>query len=334
MDADQQQQQAQHIPARPVQVKLVLLGESAVGKSSVVLRFCQNDFQPNKEPTIGAAFLTQRCRLGESSPSLLPASASRQALRDPVAAAAAKVPALTHPLPPSLSLAEDKVIKFEIWDTAGQERFRSLSPMYYRNAQAAVVVYDVTKSVRPRSLSTSSRRAPALTRFLSHAGLARPGQDVGQGAPEAGQPQVRPARSLLRERALTGSTRSIVIALAGNKIDLVRPSTDDEPATPTGAADVETGSGEDSASNDDATETPGGDDAASAAGGDEGPDGGKPSESRRQVSREEAEEYAKECGLLFFETSAKTGEGVVEVFTEIGASPPSPSHCAPLSRSR
>jgi hypothetical protein len=29
-------------------------GESAVGKSSVVLRFCQNDFQANKEPTIGA----------------------------------------------------------------------------------------------------------------------------------------------------------------------------------------------------------------------------------------------------------------------------------------
>jgi hypothetical protein len=29
------------------------VGESAVGKSSVVLRFCQNDFQENKEPTIG-----------------------------------------------------------------------------------------------------------------------------------------------------------------------------------------------------------------------------------------------------------------------------------------
>jgi len=43
-------------------------------------------------------------------------------------------------------IVEDKVIKFEIWDTAGQERFRSLSPMYYRNAQAAVVVYDVTKA--------------------------------------------------------------------------------------------------------------------------------------------------------------------------------------------
>lgn len=37
---------------------LPAVGEAAVGKSSVVLRFVQNDFQENKEPTIGAAFLT------------------------------------------------------------------------------------------------------------------------------------------------------------------------------------------------------------------------------------------------------------------------------------
>ena len=84
-------------------VKLVLLGEAAVGKSSLVLRFVSNDFQENKEPTIGAAFLTQRCTIG------------------------------------------DKTIKFEIWDTAGQERFANLAHLYYRNAQAALVVYDVTK---------------------------------------------------------------------------------------------------------------------------------------------------------------------------------------------
>jgi small GTP-binding protein len=44
-------------------------------------------------------------------------------------------------------LVKDRTIKFEIWDTAGQERFHSLAPMYYRNAQAAIVVYDITKSV-------------------------------------------------------------------------------------------------------------------------------------------------------------------------------------------
>jgi Ras-related protein Rab-5C len=38
----------------------------------------------------------------------------------------------------------------------------------------------------------------------------------------------------------------------------------------------------------------------------------------RQVSTAEAEAYAKECGLLFFEASAKTGMNVGEVFTEIG----------------
>lgn len=90
-------------PQPTTSVKLVLLGEAAVGKSSLVLRFVSNDFQENKEPTIGAAFLTQKCTIG------------------------------------------DRTIKYEIWDTAGQERFASLAPMYYRNAQAALVVYDITK---------------------------------------------------------------------------------------------------------------------------------------------------------------------------------------------
>eukprot|EP00735_Rhodelphis_limneticus_P009006 TRINITY_DN2465_c0_g1::TRINITY_DN2465_c0_g1_i2::g.8794::m.8794 TRINITY_DN2465_c0_g1::TRINITY_DN2465_c0_g1_i2::g.8794 ORF type:complete len:193 (-),score=36.78,sp/Q5ZHW4/RAB5B_CHICK/65.33/2e-85,Ras/PF00071.17/7.1e-59,Miro/PF08477.8/1.9e-19,Arf/PF00025.16/2.6e-15,Gtr1_RagA/PF04670.7/0.00042,GTP_EFTU/PF00009.22/0.0017,MMR_HSR1/PF01926.18/0.03,DUF2624/PF11116.3/0.14,DUF258/PF03193.11/0.23,DUF258/PF03193.11/2e+03,KaiC/PF06745.8/3.4,KaiC/PF06745.8/47,AAA_16/PF13191.1/0.73 TRINITY_DN2465_c0_g1_i2:1015- len=40
----------------------------------------------------------------------------------------------------------DSIVKFEIWDTAGQERFRSLAPMYYRGAAAAIVVYDVTNA--------------------------------------------------------------------------------------------------------------------------------------------------------------------------------------------
>ena len=37
-------------------------------------------------------------------------------------------------------------LQFEIWDTAGQERYHSLAPMYYRGAQAAIVVYDITNA--------------------------------------------------------------------------------------------------------------------------------------------------------------------------------------------
>lgn len=36
------------------------------------------------------------------------------------------------------------IVNFDIWDTAGQERYHSLVPLYYRNADAALVVYDAT----------------------------------------------------------------------------------------------------------------------------------------------------------------------------------------------
>lgn len=44
----------------------------------------------------------------------------------------------------SMTLREFK-IKLQLWDTAGQERFRSMAPMYYRRANAAMIVYDVTR---------------------------------------------------------------------------------------------------------------------------------------------------------------------------------------------
>lgn len=39
---------------------------------------------------------------------------------------------------------EGSTVKLAIWDTAGQERFRTLTPSYYREAQGAILVYDVT----------------------------------------------------------------------------------------------------------------------------------------------------------------------------------------------
>lgn len=58
----------------------------------------------------------------------------------------------TFPLPAAFLTQtvclDDTTVKFEIWDTAGQERYHSLAPMYYRGAQAAIVVYDITNTVK------------------------------------------------------------------------------------------------------------------------------------------------------------------------------------------
>ncbi|KAM0675918.1 hypothetical protein GVAV_000696 [Gurleya vavrai] len=51
-------------------------------------------------------------------------------------------------------------IKYEIWDTAGQERYNSLIPMYYRGAQVALIVYDITKR---QSFVTAKKWVEELT---------------------------------------------------------------------------------------------------------------------------------------------------------------------------
>jgi Ras-related protein Rab-5C len=129
----------------------------------------------------------------------------------------------------TIALNESTTIKFEIWDTAGQERYKSLAPMYYRNANCAVVVYDITQPVHPAVPVTNAKSSLDKAKAWV--------KELQRQAPEA-----------------------IIIALAGNKLDLA---------------------------------------------------------SQRAIETEEAEAYAKESNLLFFETSAKTGENVKELFTAI-----------------
>eukprot|EP00929_Paragymnodinium_shiwhaense_P108919 TRINITY_DN75276_c0_g1_i1.p1 TRINITY_DN75276_c0_g1~~TRINITY_DN75276_c0_g1_i1.p1 ORF type:complete len:240 (+),score=44.99 TRINITY_DN75276_c0_g1_i1:100-720(+) len=59
----EQKQQSQ----KTVEAKIVLLGDSGVGKSSLALRFCQGRFNPYHEVTIGAAFLQQIVRLRDGT---------------------------------------------------------------------------------------------------------------------------------------------------------------------------------------------------------------------------------------------------------------------------
>jgi len=87
-----------------INCKVVLIGESGVGKTSIISRYTTNKFKDSLMPTPGASFLTKKVAFPE----------------------------------------ENKVIKFEIWDTAGEERFRSLARRFYKNASACILVYDIT----------------------------------------------------------------------------------------------------------------------------------------------------------------------------------------------
>eukprot|EP00933_Yihiella_yeosuensis_P012129 TRINITY_DN120227_c0_g1_i1.p1 TRINITY_DN120227_c0_g1~~TRINITY_DN120227_c0_g1_i1.p1 ORF type:complete len:201 (+),score=44.43 TRINITY_DN120227_c0_g1_i1:90-692(+) len=61
------QDQGQTARPNTIEAKIVLLGDSGVGKSSLALRFCQGRFNPYHEVTIGAAFLQQIVRLRDGS---------------------------------------------------------------------------------------------------------------------------------------------------------------------------------------------------------------------------------------------------------------------------
>ncbi|XP_052426223.1 ras-related protein Rab-37-like isoform X2 [Carassius gibelio] len=110
-------------------------------------------------------------------------------------------------------------IGFTIWDTAGQERFRSVTHAYYRDAQALLLLYDIT------SRSSFDNTRAWLTEIHEYA------QD------------------------------DVVIMLLGNKSDMA---------------------------------------------------------SARAIRREEGEKLAREYGVIFLETSAKTGLNVDEAFMTVG----------------
>ena len=84
-------------------LKIVIIGESGVGKTSIISQFIDQIFQKDQQSTIGGTFSTKTIKCGNG-----------------------------------------KILKLEIWDTAGQERYRSVTKMFYKDANAAILVYDIT----------------------------------------------------------------------------------------------------------------------------------------------------------------------------------------------
>lgn len=109
-------------------------------------------------------------------------------------------------------------VRFQIWDTAGQETYKSMLPMYYRKANLAMAVYDIT----------------CYESFLS---LPKWIEELKKNV-----------------------DNECVVCIIGNKCDL---------------------------------------------------------EQKRTVERSKAANFAKSIGALYFETSAKTNEGIMEAFIHI-----------------
>lgn len=83
--------------------KVATIGDSSVGKSSIITYLVEGHFDLMTHSTIGASFKTKKYLIGDES------------------------------------------ITLNLWDTAGQERFRSIIPMYIRNADVIILVYDISQ---------------------------------------------------------------------------------------------------------------------------------------------------------------------------------------------
>ncbi|GMH52569.1 hypothetical protein TL16_g01255 [Triparma laevis f. inornata] len=97
------------------EAKVVFLGSSGVGKTSLVRSFVTSTFTPHQETTIGASYLSKIMRLETQN-----------------CTSCGETPRPTS-----------DIIKFNVWDTAGQEKYESLAQMYYRHCDAAVIVFSV-----------------------------------------------------------------------------------------------------------------------------------------------------------------------------------------------
>ena len=88
----------------PEAIKVVLVGESGVGKTSIISQFTTKKFDPHRETSLSAQFISKTVEFQDLG----------------------------------------KAIKFDIWDTVGQEKYRALAEIFYRDAKVIIFVYDIT----------------------------------------------------------------------------------------------------------------------------------------------------------------------------------------------
>ena len=167
--------------SKALEIKIVLLGNLNVGKTSIASRYCKNSFNEHHINTIGGAYQQQKVVLNNGA-----------------------------------------IVKLHIWDTSGQERFRAMTNLYYRDAQVAILTYDITSE-------------------SSFTGI----------------------EFWIEELKYKVENENMLLFLAGNKCDV--------------------------------------------------------SDEERKVPKSKGKKFAEDNNMFFYETSAKTGAGVKELFVDVAS---------------
>ena len=88
-------------------IKVVLIGESGTGKTSIIQQYAYKMFDPDCATSISSQYISK---------------------------------VITFP-------DLNKSVRLEIWDTAGQERYRSMARLFYKDAKIIIFVYDVSSKI-------------------------------------------------------------------------------------------------------------------------------------------------------------------------------------------
>ena len=105
--------------------KILLIGNSGVGKSSLLFRFSEDKWEKEFIPTIGVDFVSNIILIFYKKNKKL-----------------------------KTIEVDGKKAKLQIWDTAGQERFKNIQASYYKGANGILVVYDITNKESFENLSS------------------------------------------------------------------------------------------------------------------------------------------------------------------------------------
>ncbi|CBJ31636.1 Rab32C, RAB family GTPase [Ectocarpus siliculosus] len=101
-------------------IKILVVGDAGVGKTSVIQRFVNDEFSPTHRPTIGVDFFIKEVALNGDQSESFPGT----------------------------------TVRVQLWDIAGQDRARKMNRAYFKGALGALVVYDIS---RPQTFDSAAK---------------------------------------------------------------------------------------------------------------------------------------------------------------------------------